>query len=323
LKPVFKEVKDNEEIDILTQEVISSIPKNSAIEMAYPEVLHPSFLLSNFKVRDDSKTIAAYKNKQLAGLASFIWSKQTFLPPSFLNRIFFLLTSRKARDVEDELIKNVERAYLKLKVPEISYTRINPLERLSPTGRKLGKHGYRKKFSAQRMARTLIHIPKLETESTSSLRRIKWEEQDLMLFMKTWAEGFGFPNKYVKPVAEGITKRLLERKPADPNTWINFLVEIEGHPVGTAAYLTFPESAYVVNVSTLKQFRKRGIGTRTMISLMELCRRQGMKYIVLDVESNETAALNLYTKLNFMNFGESAGYIKKFNFKSKRKPFEK
>jgi ribosomal protein S18 acetylase RimI-like enzyme len=115
-----------------------------------------------------------------------------------------------------------------------------------------------------------------------------------------------------------MTRRLLERNPTDPNTWINFLVEIEGQPVGTAAFLTFPESVYVVNVSTLKKFRKRGIATRAMISLMEWCRIRGMKYMALDVESDESAALNLYRKLGFREFGESAGYVKKFHFKCKR-----
>jgi len=315
LKLSFKEIKDNEELDRLLQEVISDIPKNPAIEMAYPDVFYPSSLLSNFNVRDDNKTIAALKNGQLVGLASFILSKQTFLPPGFLNRIHFMLRLRKAKDTEDQLIEKVESAYLKMKVPEISYTRNNPVERLSPTGRTLGKHSFRKKFSMQRMARTLDNIPKLETESTSNLRRIKWEEQDLTLFMKTWAKGFGWPTKYEEPVAKGMTKRLLDRNPTDPSTWINFLVEAEGQPVGTAAFLTFPESAYVVNVCTLKEFRKRGIATHTMISLMEWCRTQGMKYMALDVEPHESAALNLYRKLDFKEFGESAGYVKKFSFK--------
>ncbi|MFQ6064139.1 MAG: GNAT family N-acetyltransferase [Candidatus Bathyarchaeia archaeon] len=313
MKLIFKEVNDNDELDRLSQEVISEIPKAPTIEMAYPDVFHPSSLLSNFNVRDDSKTIAAFKNGQLAGLASLIWSKQTFLPPSFLNRVFFILRLEEAKDIEDELMRKVESIYAKLNVSEISYIRTNPVEKLSPTERKLGKHGYNKKFSMRRMARTLDNIPKLETELTPSLRRVRWEEQDLMLFMKTWARGFGWLAKYIEPASKGMTRRLLERNRRDPNTWINFLVEIEGQPVGTAAFLTFPKSAYVVNVSTLKKFRKRGIATRTMINLMEWCEAKGMKYITLDVEADENAALNLYKKLDFKEYGESAGYVKKFN----------
>lgn len=313
MKLAFREIEDNEELDRLSQEIISDIAKKPVIEIAYPEVFHPSFLLSNFNVRDDSKTIAAFKNRHLVGLASFVWSKQTFLPPSFLNRIFFILRLKKTKNIEDQLIEKVESVYLKLKVPETSYIKINPVERLSPTGRRLGKHGYRKKFSMRRMARTLNNIPKLETELTPILRRVRWEEQELMVFMKTWAKGFGWSAKYIDPVAEGMTKRLLARNTRDPNTWINFLVEIEGQPVGTAAFLTFPESAYVVNVSTLKKFRKKGIATCTMIKLMEWCKTQGMKYMALDVETDEIAAPNLYRKLDFKEFRESAGYIKKFN----------
>ncbi len=320
LKSIFKEIKDNEELDRLSEEIISEIPKNPTIEMAYPDVFHPSFLLSNFNVRDDIKAIATFRNRQPTGLVSFIWSKQTFLPPSFLNRIFFILRLKKAKEIEDQLIEKVESDYLKLKVPEISYIRTNLVERLSPTGRRLGKHSYRKKFSMRRMARTLDNVSKQETELTPTLRRVKWEEQDLMLFMKMWARGFGWPAKYVDPVAEGMTRRLLERNPCDPNIWINFLVEIESQPVGTAAFLTFPESAYVANVSTLKEFRRRGIATCAMIILMEWCKTQRMKYMALDVESNEIAALNLYRKLGFKEFGESAGYVKKLilNARAKR-----
>jgi len=312
----FKEINDSEELDRLSQEIISTIPKNPAAEMAYPEVFHPSFLLSNFSVRDDCETIAAFRNGQTVGLASFIRSNQTFLPPSFLNRIFSILRLEKAKDIEDQFIEKVEGAYLKLGVPEIGYIRSNAVKRLSPSGRRLGKHGYRKKFSLRRMARTLSVIPRFEAELTPILRRIEWEEQDLMLFMKTWAQGFGWLAKYVDPAAKGMTRRLLERNPCDPNRWINFLAELEGQPVGTAAVLTFPESAYVANVSTLKKFRKRGIATCAMISLMEWCKTQGMKYVALDVGANEVAALSLYRKLEFMEFGEAAGYFKKFDLKS-------
>jgi len=285
--------------------------------MAYPNVFYPTFLLSNFDIRDNSKTIAAFENEQLVGLASFVLSKQTFLPPSFLNRIFFILRTERAEHMEDQLIKKVESTYLKLKVPEISYVKTNLVERLSPTGKNLRKHGYKKRFSLLRMARTLDHIPKPDTELTPNLRRIKWDEQDLMLFMKTWVKGFGWSSKYIEPVAKGLTKRLLERKPIDPETWINFLVEINGQPVGTAAFLTFSETAYVVNVSTLKRYRKKGIATRAMVNLMEFCRRQGMKYVALDVELDEVAALNLYRKLGFKEFGESKGYVKKLDVELK------
>ncbi len=291
--------------------MLSSIQRNPAIDVAYPDVLHPSSLLSNFNVRDDTRTLAAFEDEQLVGLASFIWSKATFLHPSFLNRIFFILSLKKAKNIEDRLIDKVESYYLKLQVPEISYIRITPVNSLSPSGRRLGKHGYRKRFSLRRMARPLDNIPKADTTSAPTLRRVAWAKQDLLLFMTTWAKGFGWPAKYVQPAAEGMTKKFLERHQTDPNTWINFLVARNRQPAGTAAFLTFPETAYVVNVSTLAAFRRKGIATCAMIQLMEWCKAQGMKYMTLDAD--ETAALNLYRKLGFKEYGESAGYVKKFN----------
>lgn len=311
---VFEEIRDNEELDRLQRKIVLGIPKNPTVERAYPDVFHPSFLLSCFSVRDDCKTIAAFMDGQPVGLASFILSRQTFLPSGFLNRIFFILRLKKANEIEDPLIEKVESSYLRLKVSGISYIRISLVERLSPTGRRLGRHGYRKKFSLLRMARSLDNIPEFTAELTPTLRRVKWEEKDLTLFMDTWAKGFGWLAKHIAPVAKGMTKRLLERNPSDPNTWINFLVEIESKPVGTAAVLTFPESAYVTNVSVLKEFRRRGIATCTMLRLMESCKTQGMRDVALDVETNEMAARNLYRKLDFKEFGESAGYVKKLNY---------
>lgn len=316
---MFKEICEGAELDRLFWEIISEISIDKEVRMAFPEIVNPSFLLANFSVRDDSKTFAAYKNGQLLGLSSFVFSKQTFLPPGFLNRIFFLLRRKKARIIEDKLIERVEKAYLDLGVPEVSYGKLKPLEQLSPTVKTLGKHGYKKKFSMRRMAKPLSSIPKPETDLALVFRRVKWEERDLLLFMETWAKGFNWPRKYIESSVKGITRRLLERNVSDPNTWINFLIEIDGKPVGTAAFLTFPETAYVVNVSTLKEFRRRGIATYAMISLMEWCKRRGMKYMALDVEPDDVAALNLYRKLGFKDFGESKGYVKKFSTDAKRK----
>jgi len=308
---IFKEIRTAKEVDRCSQEMLSSIPKNTAAEMAYPDVLHPSSLLSNFNVRDDTKTLAAFEGDQFVGLVSFIWSKAPFLPPSFLNRIFFILSLKEAKNIADRLIEKVESYYLQLQVPEISYIRLAPVNRLSPSGRRLGKHGYRKRFSLRRMARPLDNIPNADTASAPTLRRVAWAKQDLLLFMTTWAKGFGWPAKYIQPAAEGMTEKFLERHQDDPNTWINFLVEQNGQPVGTAAFLTFPETAYAVNVSTLAAFRRKGIATCAMIQLMESCKTQGMKYMTLDTD--ETAALNLYRKLGFKEYGESAGYVKHFN----------
>ena len=305
------EIRTAEEIDKLSQEMLSSIPKNPAIDIAYPDVLHPSSLLSNFNVRDDTRTLAAFEDGQFLGLASCVLSKATFLPPSFLNRIFFILSLKKPKNIEDRLIEKIGGYYMQLGVPEVSYIRIAPVDTLSPSGRRLGKHGYKKRFSLRRMARPLDNIPKADTASIPAVRRVKWAKQDLLLFMKTWARGFGWPAKYIQPVAEGMAEKFLERHQTDPDSWINFLVKRNGQPVGTAAFLTFPESAYVVNVSTLPAFRRQGLAMGAMIQLMEWCKAQGMKYMTLDTD--ETAALNLYRKLGFKEYGESAGYVKKFN----------
>jgi len=212
--------------------------------------------------------------------------------------------------VEDKLIEKVERFYVQKKVSKVSYIRLKPVEKLSPSDKKLRKNCYRRRFSQQRMMRTLDSIPAAEHSFTLSFRRVKWERRDLTLFMKTWAQGFGWPSNDVGAIAEGMATRLLARNDEDPNFWINFLVEDETRAVGTAAFLSFPESAYVVNVSTLKKFRRRGIATYAMTCLMKWCKTYGLKNMVLDVGTNERKALNMYSKLGFTEYGESTGFVK-------------
>jgi len=312
LELILEEIEDKEEFDKLFREITEDVPRSPSVAMSYPAVAHPSALLSNFEVRDDTKTIAAFRREQLAGLASFIRSKVTFLPPSFVNRVFFLLGRKRAKDVEDSLLENIAKAYSTLQIPEVSYIRLHPLEKSSPSGRRLGKHEYKKKFVMTRMARKLQNIPKPQHQIAPILRRVQWEEEDLGLFMRTWAQGFGWPARQIEEIANGMTRRLLERNSRDPNTWVNFLAEVEGQAVGTAATLTFPDSAFVVNVSTLKEFRRRGFAVCTMMNLMEWCKEQGMRNIALDVWPRDTAAVSLYTKLKFEEFGTSSAYVRKF-----------
>jgi ribosomal protein S18 acetylase RimI-like enzyme len=309
---ILGEIEDKEEIHKLFLEMTEDVARNPNVVMSYPDVVHPSALLSNFEVRDDTKVVAAFRHEQLVGLASFIRLKVTFLPSSFVNRVFFLLRRTQAKGVEDSLLEKIAKAYSTLQIPEVSYIRLHPLEKLSPSGRRLGKHEYKKKFVMTRMSRKLQNIPKHQHQIAPILRRVRWEEEDLGLFMRTWAQGFGWPAKHVEEIANGMTRRLLERNSSDPNTWVNFLAEVDGQAVGTAATLTFPDSAFVVNVSTLKEFRRRGFAVCTMINLMEWCGKQGKRYMALDVWPRDTAAVNLYTKLGFEEFGTSSAYVRKF-----------
>lgn len=188
MKTVFKEVEDKKEFDMLSLEITSDIIKSPGVVMAYPEISHPSVLLSNFSVRDDSKIIAAFRHEKTMGLTSFVQSKASSLPSSLVNRIFFLLRRGRVNEIEDALIEQVDRAYSTQQIPEVSFARLHPLQKLSPSGKRLGKHEYKKKFSMIRMARKLQNIPTPQTQVAPILRRVKWEEEDLTLFMKTWAK---------------------------------------------------------------------------------------------------------------------------------------
>jgi ribosomal protein S18 acetylase RimI-like enzyme len=306
-----REVERGQEFDECFQEMTAGVLWGSDIIMAYPELAHPSALLANFEIRDDSHILAAFKGEELVGLTAFTQSEASYLPPSMLNRIFFLLSQRRDKSVEDGLLEQITNAYSLRQISEVSYTRLHPLEPLSPSGKRLGTHAYKKRWSVNRMARPLDAIPKPPPEVKLGLRRVNWEGADLRLFVRTWAEGFGWPVKHIENIVEGMATRLLGRNPRDPDTWINFLAETDDRTIGTAAILSFPDTAFVVNVSTLKECRRQGFATSTMMNLMEWCRRRHVRYMALDVWPRDTAAVNLYRKLNFHEYGRSAAYVKR------------
>lgn len=88
---------------------------------------------------------------------------------------------------------------------------------------------------------------------------------------------------------------------------------IIGYLIGD--YRTFPDNRYGFYVSYLyiaKKYRKHGLGKMLMNKIINKCRNQGTKFIILTCDTNDTNIVNFYNKLGF-KIDRSLGSNKRHN----------
>lgn len=68
-----------------------------------------------------------------------------------------------------------------------------------------------------------------------------------------------------------------------------------------AAYMNDPgaRSGFITNVSVLKEFTHRGIGTKLVTEVLEYARAKGFENVSLEVPGNNAVAIGLYKTLGF------------------------
>jgi len=87
------------------------------------------------------------------------------------------------------------------------------------------------------------------------------------------------------------------------NSAERFEAWIEGRLIGlVAAYCNDRENniAYITNVSVLREWVGKGVAAYLTAYCIKHARKMGMRRISLDVESNNTRAVELYKKLGFL-----------------------
>lgn len=90
---------------------------------------------------------------------------------------------------------------------------------------------------------------------------------------------------------------------------IKFLVaEADGKVIGTAIINDRRQAGYINTVMVHPDYRRRGIAARLMENALDYVRHRRKVRAILDVDSTNTPAVNLYTKLGFTVF-EHVGYF--------------
>ena len=91
-----------------------------------------------------------------------------------------------------------------------------------------------------------------------------------------------------------------------------FLVaEKEGRVVGYAIGLAKKwGEGHVISIAVHPEWRRRGVGKRLMLQLLEKMRRMGVRWVRLEVRVSNEAAINLYRRLGFSIEGVLKGYYR-------------
>ena len=80
--------------------------------------------------------------------------------------------------------------------------------------------------------------------------------------------------------------------------------------VGFAGIWIAIDIAHITNIVVKKDLRKQGIGTIILQELIKLCKELKMNEVTLEVNENNSKAINLYKKFGFEQVGLRKKYYK-------------
>lgn len=98
------------------------------------------------------------------------------------------------------------------------------------------------------------------------------------------------------------------------NPLAKYLVAKENDKViGFAGVWTIVDEGHITNIAVHPDFRKKGIGSTLLSSLIEHCKNWGCPSLTLEVRASNTPAQQLYKKYNFKEEGIRKKYYKDNN----------
>jgi len=113
-----------------------------------------------------------------------------------------------------------------------------------------------------------------------------------------------FPEAYQEVVSDpDFTTR-----PYDPSMTICFTARCRGEPVGGMAICFIAEVAYVMNMIVSPVHRRRGIAQNMLREASSIAAQKGCLAMLVSSADN-TAAVNLYSKIGFHEIGNREGFI--------------
>lgn len=80
--------------------------------------------------------------------------------------------------------------------------------------------------------------------------------------------------------------------------------------IGFAGLKIVLDEADIMNIVTKKNYRRQGIGCLLLKNLITISKSLNAKSITLEVNENNSNAINLYTKFNFQKIGVRKNYYK-------------
>lgn len=87
--------------------------------------------------------------------------------------------------------------------------------------------------------------------------------------------------------------------------------KLSGNILGYAGMYSVQGGGYVYNIAVDKYHRKRGIGTLLLRELIRYSKEVKLAFLSLEVRESNTSAIDLYSKLGFINQGVRKSFYDK------------
>jgi GNAT superfamily N-acetyltransferase len=130
------------------------------------------------------------------------------------------------------------------------------------------------------------------------------QQQARWLILEGLGEHFGYIDETLNPDLDDILHNYLR-------AGHGFVVACIGRElVGTGALLSHGEGlSEMVRISTRKDYRRRGIGQAIVTYLVNVARQRGDRRIIVKTNASWHDAINLYERLDFVEFGRTASGV--------------
>ncbi|MHB8483161.1 MAG: ribosomal protein S18-alanine N-acetyltransferase [Nitrospiria bacterium] len=87
-----------------------------------------------------------------------------------------------------------------------------------------------------------------------------------------------------------------------------FLVKVKGQTAGYLCMWSLFDEAHLLDLAIHPGFRRRGLGEKAVLNVIEKIKERKIKKIFLEVRASNEAAMQLYKKTGFFKIAERKGY---------------
>ncbi|MCP4308325.1 MAG: ribosomal protein S18-alanine N-acetyltransferase [bacterium] len=110
---------------------------------------------------------------------------------------------------------------------------------------------------------------------------------------------------YPQPWSEGV---FIDELGRDDRAYI--LAEVDGVMVGFGGLMFVEKDAHVTTIAVMSNARKRGLGTRLMLELIDAGLERGAQNLTLEVRATNDAAQRLYNRFGMVAVGVRKHYYR-------------
>ena len=90
--------------------------------------------------------------------------------------------------------------------------------------------------------------------------------------------------------------------------WRFFLIRYGDTPVGYGGVYSVIDEAFITNIAVMPEFRRKGMASVILESIISYCRKSDIKRIMLEVRVSNEGAVSLYRKFGFAVDGISKNH---------------